>query len=524
MANDKLKWSSPLAQPYIEMMHAALLSGEWGDIFAPGYKKSNIDWKTFHCSEDDWPKKFSLKQFSENLDNWIKRQRKNEDRANDEVAQIIGHDEADEDYDEEIDLAQAESADHKMVKFPHVIAYYGNIEDSDEFATIMAMIPFGEYYTSIDGRIVVYEVVVDPTIYDPKMLMAVTSALNHIEWGSFVAKFGANGRLYFECELDRQYPERIRWRCEFEMPFDIEQNFVERCGLPSWFDWISPAGNRFLLTTVSKIRENHFVDNALNANRANHVAAPQSYGFSSGVVQTGVTVNGPMPNVPMPVPQGIQGSPAALTPQQSNSHGMKYFGSPMLSPQQMYAFGQTAQIGNHPSPFRQPVYQPQMPVQNFYPVQQTMPSGVPHNGHYPTAGVPTAAGMQNNQSMSYSDYTEETVEPAPPKMEPQGQLNGIKPPPKPAYKPPPKTSIKNNKNSEPSRLPTMRRSTRLNPVAEVAMESPTKKAVKKGYITQAYDYVTGKSSDTSSQESHMKQPKKYQATVSTVNSDSSASL
>ena len=109
-----------------------------------------------------------------------------------------------------------------------------------------------------------------------------------------------------------------------------------------------------------------------------------------------------------------------------------------------------------------------------------------HNGHYPTPGVPLAAGMQRTSS---ADYTEVTIEPAP----------------------------------APQRRTTDPSGARRPHVETVQEESPPtnnqKKQVpvkKKSYFSQAMNYVRGGNDSTSggsSEESHMKHPQKYHAAV-----------
>ena len=67
----KLRWTSKAAKPCIQVMHAALLSGNWCDIFGAGFQPSDIDFKTFHESDNNLANKFLLKQVHKNLTNWL---------------------------------------------------------------------------------------------------------------------------------------------------------------------------------------------------------------------------------------------------------------------------------------------------------------------------------------------------------------------------------------------------------------------------------------------------------------------
>ena len=523
---NKLKWTSKAAKPFIEEMHQALLSGVWGDIFDEGFRSSDIDWVAFHASDDQWEQKFSSKQVRDNLKNWIDKQISEKSRATNEEAQFRGggNDGGLADDFAALDLADDEP-DPKKVQFPSWIVYYKDIRSSDEYATCISLIPQGIYYARISGTKIIYEIVVDPTLCDPELLLQMFPAFNDVNWGGFMQSFAALGRLYIDDQQDYQYPDRIRLICEHEVDFDsIEQNFVARGAVPPTFVWTSPYGNRFLMTTVVKTRD--------NAHRLNAGAHTPANPLPTFVQQPNMMPNmqhaayynqTPMGHTTMPAQQGqpmnyAQQQNNSTTPQQRNggtSNGfqfspqptMPYQSPPLVQPMQNFpSFQQSPMMPplfqpnglNHPSQQQphqhqqqqqqqqqageqqqqqqQPFASPQPNVQVQY-VQQppTMPAGFPHNGFYPTPGVPAAAGLQR----THSDHTEVTVEPAP-------------------------KAASRKKAPDP---------TANRPFVETVDESPTAKPVKKkSYFTQAFNYVRGGSDGSGSDDdSHMKQPQKYHA-------------
>lgn len=522
---NKLKWTSKAAKPFVEQMHQVILSKEWGDIFSSSFEPSDIDFAAFHQSNDDWESKFSLKQVRENLTNWIEKQRAEKGRAEDEEIELTGrmagvnlNSSINEGMDDDDD-----SDNPKMVKFPTWIMYYKDIRSSDEYATILSLIPQGEYYARIDGSQVRYEVVVDPTLYDPDMLLQLIPAFNSLEWGSFIEAFATQGRLYIEDQLDYQYPERIRIYCVHDIKFDIEQNFVSRGNIPAWFDWTSPKGNRFLMTTVVKTRDN---THRQNAGARHAFQATQPVQLPPNMFNNSTT-NGMPHNPTMGMHQ--------RTPQQSNVGGTMNHQSPFPFPTQYQSpmthqqssapattmqnnqgFHQQSQNPMGPSspPFHSkmpmgfyqhtyaspPFHGQQQQFSTYHIAQPSAPElgrGQAYNGHFPTPGVPAAAGR--HRATSSSEYTEVTVEPAPP---PNNQH--LKSPPN--Y----------NQNSHPV-VETVHE-------APLPKESPKKVPVKKSYITQAFDYVRGgNQGENSSDESHMNQPKKYHAQSHHIEEDSTSS-
>ena len=150
-------------------------------------------------------------------------------------------------------------------------------------------------------------------LHNPDMLLQLMPSFNGLEWGSFVESFATLGRLFIEDQLDHQCPECICQHDEHDIKFDIEQNFVSQGGVPAWFDWVSPNGNCFLLTTVAKARENAHRHNA--GARHPHQPAhmnPATPHFS------------PTPIMSPTMQSNTVGSPhmqQLQTPQQSNTSG-----------------------------------------------------------------------------------------------------------------------------------------------------------------------------------------------------------
>ena len=506
---NKLKWTSKAAKPFIEAMHQALLSGEWGNIFEPGFSVKDIDFVAFHESNDDWEKKFTSKQCRDNLTNWINKQISMKGQAAAEAAEIHGGASGliDELAGLDLDDGEEDNSDPMLVQFPSWTVYYKDIRSSDEYATIISMIPQGLYYARIIGKIVRYEVVVDPTLYDPDILLQAFPAFNDLNWGGFMQAFAALGRRYITDQLDYQYPDRIRLLCDHEVNFEsIEQNFVSRGAIPPTFVWMSPYGNRFLMTTVVKTRDNAHKHNAGAQRPANPLPTYV-----------------PTPNMhynPMESPTLNQGQPFGysqqnnnVTPQQRNGGNhfpfspTMHFQSPLAANQRAFqpSLIQTMPTFNPDGISQQAMFyqqqqqqQQQQRQQQQQQQQQQRPTvqyiqqppmplgGMPHNGHFPTPGVPAVAGIQHTHSNS--EYTEVTIEPAPGrKRDPDAR--------RPFVETVSVDSPTNGINSKPKKVP-----------------------VKKSYLSQACNFVRGGAGDGSSSDGSM--PAKHQATTNTVEEDS----
>lgn len=86
-------------------------------------------------------------------------------------------------------------------------------------------------------------------------MLATSPEFNSLDWGSFVTSFAAQG-CYVSQQQDYEDPNRIRVKGNFDVKWPCEQNFVSRGGVPAWFEWVSHKGNRFVLLTAVKVREN----------------------------------------------------------------------------------------------------------------------------------------------------------------------------------------------------------------------------------------------------------------------------
>ena len=544
-----VKWTSKRGKEIQEEVKTSILSGDWGDIFAPDFDPEEFDYSEIRSSNEKWSKDTTQKQFRTNVKNMVMKLVENHAAATEEEADLLGrHPGVTIDEAEEVLISEKEKKDDvKHVDFPHVILKYGDILTSDKYCTIIFQIPQGAFYSGIDGSAVYIEVVADPTLYDAELLVATNSAFNSLQWGSFIEAYASQGRLYFNDPSDYAYPDRIRLRCELDTGMDIEQNFVSRGGIPATNEFYSAGGNRYIMVTVVNNKENN---HRLNAMSVNVMASP---------VQQ---------HIQTPTAYYQYAAGQAVTPQQNNHHHQHFQQQhfqqqvnavqfPPQTPTQVHVQHQTQQQQTPPpkttptkTVFQQPVqhmYQsPAATVQsplmthalqhqvppshqfNTPPVpavyggnpfrveqwkqsqqqqqQQQFPFGAattlkqpPHSsgGHLPTPGVSEAAGRQ--QSMS-SEYTEETVD-----------TNVVM------------TSVTKN-----HRDPTT--GSTLEPVVETVQEEPTRVPA----TTKILNTVTsllggGSSSDGSQVSAHMlPSPRKYYAkmgnTAPTVSSNSSGSL
>lgn len=439
----KLKWRSAKARPFVRAMEDALRGGEWINIFEADFDGRDFDWKAFQESNGDWVKYFSLKQMRENLTNFIKKQRElNMDAANEATdlntngrslggVNLNATEEAEEAEEED------EEEDPTVVQFPHSKNYHGDIFSTDCRCSIVANIPHGELYSYIEDREVVMDVVADPTLYNAQELVRIFGgAIYSVETAGLLESYNRNGRAYFENEKDRANLRNVVITGRIKVDFDMQQNFVAIGNLPPIFDWISPTGNRFVMLNVMKKQENNHVHNAhlfsspihqqsqllyqqqqQLANKQQPVnhhhyqqqqqqqkqqqQQQQVYHQGQQQYQSPVQVtNPPMFQVPpsnmfafapAPVPQ-------ALTPQHSNMQQQQVFSPPhqqVFSPPQQQVF-----------PSQQQSFTQHAPPKGPPPQHLQFSSQAVHNGHMPTPGVPVAAGLTRDMSMS--EYTEET--------------------------------------------------------------------------------------------------------------------
>ena len=72
----------------------------------------------------------------------------------------------------------------------------------------------------------VHEVVVNPVLCNPDLLIVMNASSNALKWGSHMEEFAQLGQMQFEDPLDCECPEWIQLKWEWEIDFDIEQNFV----------------------------------------------------------------------------------------------------------------------------------------------------------------------------------------------------------------------------------------------------------------------------------------------------------
>ena len=460
-----MKWTSKAAKPLIKRIHEALLSGDWGNIFSPGFDVEEFDFKAMRESDDDWTKAFSQKQFQSNTKNMILRLIEEHGRADFEANDLggggVGGGGGGGVFDDVPDLQEPgiddddddEDDDPRIVVLPHNMAIYDDLLNSDKYATVVVQVGNGPVYTSLDGRDCKVSQGADQTLWNVEEFMLANPHFNSVAGGPFISAFAASGRRFVQDEQDWQYPDRVRLTTIFRIPFDIEQNFVSTGNIPGIYRWTSADGNNFLRLNMRAIRENHHRE---NANVGDMGAAPPrrpqppSGGFGGG----GFQQQQQQPNFGgfAQQPNNFGGPP---TPQSSNTHGYQQqqqqqqqqqppqaqYQSPPVQPPQYQS--PPVQPPQYQSPPVQPPHYQSPPVQQTHyqsppfqqtqytspPVQQTYHSAArpppytsppaqvhrmhtrSHQGpdpNLPTPGVPKAAGYPKNMSVD-SEFTEETV-------------------------------------------------------------------------------------------------------------------
>jgi len=68
-----MKWTSKAAKPLVEAISVKVLSGDYGNIFEPGFDTKEFPYKELYELEQDWVEAFSSKQFRQNTEAMIKR-------------------------------------------------------------------------------------------------------------------------------------------------------------------------------------------------------------------------------------------------------------------------------------------------------------------------------------------------------------------------------------------------------------------------------------------------------------------
>jgi len=62
-----VKWTSKKGKELQEQIKGVILSGDWGNIFAPGFDSKDFDYKGLRSSNSEWDEAFSAKQFQTNV-------------------------------------------------------------------------------------------------------------------------------------------------------------------------------------------------------------------------------------------------------------------------------------------------------------------------------------------------------------------------------------------------------------------------------------------------------------------------
>jgi len=423
--------------------------------------------------------------------------------------------------------------------FPHNKVDYQDIRSDQQYSTLVVMIPQGQYYARVDDQFVEVEVVIDQTLVDVEVLLMSNESFNSLDWGAFITGYADSGRRYIDNQLDYQYPDRVRLRARYDIGYDIEQNFVSRGSLPSWYDWISPNGNRFLLLTVRGVRSNAHGDNANFATRGQYVPQPPSQPFYSSMPQ-------PQPQQPFQSQNNFAGG---ATPQHSNGGG--------------FAFPPTQQYQSPPGqqPFQSPP-RAQQPFQSTPPGQQyqSPPAQQPYQSppaQQPYQSPPAQQQQQYNPAPATQQYYQQQQQhfkalPTKQPAQQQPAQGAFRPnhvgftPTQPAPRPPPvnvytaRTHIDPNQPtpgvataaSMPQTTQNMSMSSEW--TEQTVEEQPQKVPAKKSFFKTVGDIMTGSHSDESDLIEHMKQPpKKYYGqnktkgtgpnTVTTVDSSASSS-
>lgn len=380
--------------------------------------------------------------------------------------------EADKDFDGE---EEGKGGDPKIVSYPSAVCYHGDPRSSDEFCSVLTQIPHGSYYVQIDGRVVKVSVAADPTLFDPEVLIATNRNYDSMEWGEMIASFSRQGRRYFNDEFDHQDTTRIRLVDEFLIKYDIEQNFVAKGGIPAWYDFMSANGNRFLFLTVARVKKNKNRYNAVLSPQQ-HILyntpsfQPQMNPYSNMPSQQPTAGNFSLPFGPSPhqlhqspamlhhnsvgyngnpthsggghliihqihqthhTPTSLMYNPHMVHPGHSFHSPWNTIGQPDQFPaaQQGYADVAALPNGNNPSNFigqtlatPQQLKPPPVPPPTHhvsFSLPHQMVAGIPSThqpNHLPAAASAqrTPANLKRDMSISSDEYTEQTVEEAPP--------------------------------------------------------------------------------------------------------------
>jgi len=410
--------------------------------------------------EQDWVEAFSSKQFRQNTEAMIKRYIKEGNRASAEASDLgrgvgggggggYGGDDFIDDDEEEPEV------DEKRIILPFKILYHGEIGTGTNAATLIVIVSGGQYYAKIVRNKVIIELVTKSTLYDPAAWLALLPQLDSLAGGPFLQTLEKEGKSFKENPDDFEYPDRIRHFAEYDMEFDIEQNFMPVGRMPAWAEFPHADGSKTLMFNVVALRDNQHTTNASNKQ---YFSQPPQQPFAYPMPQSQPHQQHHYYSQQQQPLFGGGGGPP--TPQHNNTSGWQQQQQQYTSPQQQYAspqqqyaspqqqplaaqyvtppaqqqqhlqpqpsfpFGPQAAAAQYVSPqvqqYMSPPVQQQQQQQYQRPVTQykTPPKAPPpvqvhrrvqlQDPNTPTPGVPKAAGLKN---MSVdSEYTEETVE------------------------------------------------------------------------------------------------------------------
>jgi len=380
-----VKWTSKRGKELANCVQNTILEGDYGNIFEPGFDPTEFDYKELRESEEEWVKAFSQKQFQQNVKKMIERLIEEHGRADAEAADLTGGrgggfvvDDGDDLAD---DLEALELWNHKKVLFPFKIIYSTEIGTGTKCATLIVVVPGGQYYVKIVRKSIFFELVTEPTLYHPSAWLALLPQLDSLAGGPFLAAFEEEGKTFLENPDDFEYPDRIRHVAEYPIKFDIEQNFQDAGRIPAWKEFPHANGSKTLIFNVVELRSNQ---HSANGNNKYFPQPPQQpFGYPTPPQQQQQQLQ-PQPSFPF--------GPAA---QYVSPQVQQYMSPPVQQQQQQQ---------------QQQQYQP--PVTQYKAPPKAPPAVQVHRVHIqdpnkPTPGVPKAAGLKN-MSMD-TEFTEETV-------------------------------------------------------------------------------------------------------------------
>ena len=408
-----VKWTSKKGKELQEEIKVAVLSGDWGNIFAPKFDPKDFEYSDLRESNDEWKEAFSQKQFRANVTKMIERMIIDHARAETEADDLGANgtnehshvfslclvpfiflkcltlftscihttdiDDEAEGLEEDMANLNLSSPDPRKTVFQMTVSQFGAIGNNNAFVRVRVQHPHGAIYPSIKGRDVVITSVIDPDLYNAAPMFH-DPLFNNLEGGVFLQAFSAAGRAYIKDESDWQQPERVTNESVYTAPFDIEQNFVSHGGVPGIRMWCSTIGNCFVELTVVQLRSNHHASNA-NAQQQQQHPAPQP------PFQQQHHAPPPPPHHQPQQPAGFQQqppqppqhqAPPAAQQQQQQQH--------TTQPQQQYQapFAAAATAAANQQPQQQPFW---MPWQQHYTSKHPSPPSPPSVARMPSPQV-----------------------------------------------------------------------------------------------------------------------------------------